>query len=375
MDRKIRILQCTAVLDMGGIENMIMSLYRNIDRESFAYDFVTGGGKEHYYYEDEIAALGGHVYRVPKRSISFIRHHTEFYKAVKNGNYDVLHFHSTNAYFTALEVLMARLAGVRAIIVHSHSTSDWRQKEKKHIILNHVAYIMLNALTAKRISCSKPAARWLFGGEKGVEIFPLPVKTIQYRYDKSKREQLRAEYGVSRKRVYAHAGRFSEEKNHVFLIECFRLIAEADKDAVLFLMGDGPTKSQIEAMVRYIGLDDKVTFFGNVNDMGNKLMAADIFVLPSKYEGFPTVVLEAQAAGLKCFVSDRVTDEICTTELVKQLPLEAGAGSWARELAAASLPDEEAKLHANDIIRERYDVETVAQKLEDMYRALSGRTT
>lgn len=370
MARIIRVLQSTAVLDMGGIENMIMSLYRSIDRDSFAYDFVTGGGKEHYYYEDEIESLGGHVYRVPKRSTSFLKHHLEFYKLVRQGNYDVLHFHTNNAYFTAMEVLTARLAGAKSIIVHSHSTSDWRQTNKKQGVLNHAAYLMLRLLAVKRISCSIPAARWLFGGENEVEIFPLPVNTAEYRCDKDKREQLREAYGVTGKRVYAHVGRFSEEKNHAFLIECFKLVAESDKDAGLFLLGDGPTKPQIEAMVRYIGLDDKVIFFGNVNDVGNKLIASDVFILPSKYEGFPTVVLEAQAAGLKCFVSDRVTDEICTTELVKQLPLESGPEAWAKELMNAKLPDMEMKLKTNDIIKEQYDVKVVVHRLEDMYRAL-----
>ncbi len=153
-------------------------------------------------------------------------------------------------------------------------------------------------------------------------------------------------------------------------MECFKYIAAEDDSAVLFLLGDGPTKPRIEKLVKGTDIEERVIFFGNVSDVGNKLMAADVFVLPSLYEGFPTVVLEAQAAGLKCFVSDIVTDEICTTELVKQLALESGAESWAKELADASLPDEESKLHANDIIREKYDAELVTHKLEDLYRRL-----
>ena len=373
MDRKIRILQCTAVLNVGGIQNMIMSLYRCIDKDAFAYDFLTGGGDEHYYYEDEIEALGGHVYRVPKRSSSFIKHHIEFYKAVKRGNYDVVHFHAINAYFTALEVLAARLAGAKAIIVHSHSTSDWRQKERKHGILNAAAQRMLKVMVMRRISCSLAAARWLFGEKDRVTIFPLPVDTAAYRYNADDRERLRAEYGVTGKRVYAHTGRFSEEKNHAFLIECFKKVVALDENAVLFLMGDGPTRQQIETLVRDKGLEDKVIFFGNVNDVGDKLKAADVFVLPSLYEGFPTVVLEAQAAGLKCFVSDRVTNEICTTDLVRQLPLDEGASYWAKELMSAKLCSAEEKLHANDAIRENYDTAVVTAKLEAMYRELSGR--
>ena len=373
MADKIKILQCTSVLNVGGVENMIMNLYRHIDRDSFAYDFITCGGDEHYYYQDEVESLGGHVYRVPKRSKSFIGHHVQFYKTVKRGRYDVVHFHATNSYFTALEVLMARLAGVKQIIVHSHSSSDWRQKERKHGALNAAAHKILRALVARRISCSIPAAQWLFGSAQGVEIFPLPVKTAEYLCDETSREALRAEYGVTGKRVYAHVGRFSEEKNHKFLIECFRVIVAADPDAVLFLMGDGPTRTQTEAMVKGTDIETKVIFFGNVSDVGAKLKAADIFVLPSLYEGFPTVVLEAQAAGLKCFVSDRVTSEICTTELVKLLPLEAGAENWAKTLMETGLTSPEDKIKANAAIAQRYDIAVVTHRLEDMYRSMAGR--
>lgn len=371
MSDKIRVLQCTAVLDMGGIENMIMSLYRNIDRDSFAYDFVTCGGDKHYYYEDEIAALGGNVYRVQKRSSSFIRHHTELYKVIKTGHYDVLHFHATNSYLTALEVLTAKLAGAKSIIVHSHSTGDLRQKEHVHTMLNAIAHRMLKALCTRRISCSIPAARWLFGSDRGVEVFPLPVRTEEFRVDAEERESLRQEYGVTGRRVYAHVGRFSEEKNHVFLIDCFRFIAAADESAVLFLMGDGPERAHIEELVRGTAIEDRVVFFGNVNDVGAKLKAADIFVLPSLYEGFPTVVLEAQAAGLKCFVSDKVTREICTTDLVKLLPLDKGADYWAKELMQAGPCDAETKLKTNDIIRDSYGIDVVTRRLEGIYRELA----
>lgn len=370
----IRILQCTPTLNTGGIENMLMKLYGGVDREHFSFDFMAVTSDAPYDYEETITERGGRIFRIPKRSESLPGHYLAIYRLLKHSDFDVIHFHTGNAFFCASEVLAARLAGKKKTVVYCHSTGDWRLQGKKQRLsyrfLSAIARRYLRRAVTIRAACSRPAAEWLYGESKGIRIFPLPIICADYRPDPTARESFRARYGFVGRRIYAHTGRFGEEKNHRFLLEVFRNISERDPDAVLFLMGDGPLKKPMEDYVRELGLGDRVIFWGNVRDVHEKLNAADVFLLPSRYEGYPTVVLEAQAAGLPCFVSNSVTDEIRVTDLVRQLPLSAGAEAWAEEIARTTLPTETEKCRYNEEVAGRYDLAHVVRELEEMYRGM-----
>jgi len=344
---------------------MIMRLYRQIDKKEFSFDFLTCGGDQKYYYEEEIQSLGGHIYRVPKRSVSFIKHHTEMIKLLKNSDYDVIHFHSTHSLFTALELLTVRLAGKRNIVVHSHNTSDLRVKNTGFVWKLAQKYLKTAPVC---LSCSKAAAEWLYGTTKGIDIFPLPVTCSNFQYHEEKRMELRKKMGLEDAIIISHVGRFSEQKNHPFLMEIVKEAVALNSNVYAFLMGDGPLKEEMEKKAREEGIQDHIIFWGNDQEVYNKLNASDVFVLPSLFEGLPTVVLEAQASGLPCLVADTVTDEIQETELVKMKSLEDGAKKWAIQLLEMAQNFTGNRIQYNEEIAQKYDIEQVTKTLADIYR-------
>lgn len=355
---------------------MLMKLYSALNRDSFSFDFMAVASDAPYYYEQEIADKGGRIFKVPKRSRSLIGHYISIYKLLKDSDFDVIHFHTGNAFFCASEVFAARSAGKKHIVVYCHSTSDWRisgNKQKlSYKMLSGLARIYMSHAVSVRAACSRPAAEWMFGGCNGVSIFPLPVDCNAYKYNAEQRESFRERYGLTGRKIYAHTGRFGDEKNHAFMLEVFKIICGREDNSIMFFIGDGPLRAAVKSRARELGIYDRIIFWGNVNDVYAKLNAADVFLLPSKYEGYPTVVLEAQAAGLPCFVSDSVTDEVCVTELVSMLPLDKGAEYWAERLMSAKLTLPDDKYRYNAEVAEHYDIGSVVEGLQNMYTELTG---
>ena len=194
---------------------------------------------------------------------------------------------------------------------------------------------------------------------------PLPVKCDALRFDPERQKKLKEEAGLTGKTVYLHVGRFMDVKNHVFLIQIFEELHRRQPDSVLLLVGDGELRPQIEEQAKAAGLSDSVRFLGNVSDVPDKMNLADAMIFPSKYEGFPTVLLEAQAAGLDCFASDSITPEIKLTDRIHWLSLEQSPAVWAEKiLVTKRKPDRAAD---NEPVKAKYDVSAVTRRLTELY--------
>ncbi len=361
----VRILHNLGSLNVGGAETMVMNIYRNINRKRFQFDFAVFGD-EKGVFEDEAVALGANIFHMTKRSESFRRSISDFYGIVKAGAYKAVHFHTQNAFITCIMALTAKIAGAKTIVVHSHSASDWRSKPL--VVLHKLFRPLLRLLTTTKLSCGEAAAEWLFGSKRGVQIIPLPVDCDKFLYSARLRKSLRDSNGINEETlVFSHIGRFSDVKNHDYLIDVFKEIVKVHPDSILLLMGDGELKAQTEAKVKTIGLSEKVVFCGNISNVYEKLIMSDAFLFPSKYEGFPTAVLEAQATGLPCFISDAITESIKRTSLVRRLPIEDGAKTWADCVLNSTIPTLEEKWAANKIISKDFDVLSVTELFEKVY--------
>lgn len=364
-NNKIRVLQVTGTLGLGGAETMVMNLYRSMDPQKIEFDFAVNG-KDHYYYENFIPSDRSTVYHITKRSESFCKHHIELYKIIKNNGYKTIHFHTQNAFTTSLQIIVARLAGVKNIIVHCHNTMDWRNK--KLLYLSKLFRPILCGLANYRLSCGEDAAKWLYGNNGRIEIIPLPVDCKKYRYSDSEYRMLKKGMGLSDTTVYTHIGRFSEVKNQSFVISIFRELLKSNPKSVLFLIGDGKMKEQIMEKAETMGIQEKIYFWGNIDDVHTKLKMTDVFLLPSLYEGFPTVVLEAQAAGVPCVISNTITPKIAITNLVEFLDISSGISPWVDVLKEYKEIPEIDKHKANDIIAQTYDISVVVRRIEEIYQ-------
>ena len=363
--KTIDVLHVVGTLNMGGAETMIINIMKNINLNEFKFDFVVAGDEEGYY-EKEAKRMGANIHHVTKRSTSFFKYYLEMYNIIKEYKYKIVHIHTQNAFLTSLAIFFIRLAGAKTVIVHSHNTNDWRGKNL--IYLHKIFRPILNKLSDIKLSCGKEATDWLYGRDKNAIIIPLPVNCRQFKYSVERKQALINDYKFQNKTIYAHVARFSEVKNHDFLIDLFSEINKVDENSILLLIGSGELMDSIKSKVNNYGLEKKVFFLGNVNDVYNKLIMADVFLLPSKYEGFPTVILEAQAAGLPCFISDSITNKIAITNLVNRIALTNTAKEWAEIILRVSKKYSKSREIYNSIISEKYDITVTVNKISEIYR-------
>ena len=184
------------------------------------------------------------------------------------------------------------------------------------------------------------------------------------RFEKRKdKATVRDELGIPKDAfVVGHVGRFSQEKNHVFLVDVFLGITRRKKNAFLLMIGDGSEKQKIEAMLEQNMLCGKYRILSNRIDVPDLMGTMDVFVFPSLYEGLGIVLIEAQKVGVPCFVSDCVPYAAKVSEQIEFLPFNTGADAWADKICKYDISCTSGK----DIPAE-WDMKNVIQKLERIY--------
>lgn len=324
----MRILHMIGRLEMGGSQNMVMSLYRAIDRGRIQFDFIVDCDEENVF-EKEIEQLGGRIFQLPKfNGINYKqvrRAWSIFFK--EHPEYKVLHSHIRS--YASLYLPIAKEYGLKTII-HSHNTSNG---DGIMAIAKKVLQYPLRFQADYFFGCSEIAGQWLFGKKivKSDRYYMLKnaVDMERFSYQQQMRERVRRNLKIKEDAlVIGHIGRMHPQKNHHFLIDCFHEIADIRKDARLILLGNGELWGEITNHIQRLGLEEKVLMVGIQKNSEDYLSAMDCFVLPSLHEGLPVVVVEAQANGLHCMVSDRVTKEVQLSELVQYLPISQGTALW-----------------------------------------------
>ena len=316
-------------MNAGGAETFLMKQYRRMDREKYQLDFCVNV-EERGYYDDEIEAMGGRIFRIPPKSQDFRKSLEALEAIVSENGYESVLCSSVKP-GTALELVAARKGGAKRLIYRSSNSSvDGGFKQKLlHLTVGQLA----KTVPTVKIAPSKEAAEYCFGKgciKKG-KAFLLHngIDTSVYRYSDETREAMRKEFGFTNEFVIAHVGRFSNQKNHSFLLDVFAEMLKINPDSVLMLVGTGELEDEIKQKAERLNITDKIRFLGVRSDVPKLLCAADVFVFPSFYEGMPNTVIEAQALSLHCVISDKITPEADITGLVEYLPLN-NAKHWAQ---------------------------------------------
>lgn len=364
----IKVLHVFGVLNYGGAESMMMNLYRKIDRTKIQFDFVVHGN-ESGNFADEIEKLGGVIYHCPKykvtNTIKYSNWWGNFFSSHKE--YTIIHSHVRST--ASVYIPIAKSYGLKTI-VHSHSTSNGKGMAS---ILKKIMQYPLRYQADYLFSCSEIAGKWLFGkkalSKSNYRQIPNAVDTIKFQYDDDQRRQRRADLGIMDSTiVFGHVGRFHPAKNHMFLLDVFSAIHNFNPNSLLLLVGDGELRSSIENRISELGLSDCVMLLGVQRDIPRLLQAFDVFLFPSKWEGLPVTVIEAQASGIPCFVSNTITRDVGITELVEYLPIDKGTDIWVRLL-------QNKKFDRKDVsaqIREAgFDINETAKLLTDFYTNLA----
>lgn len=325
----VRMLHIVGSMSPSGIGNFIMNAYRKLDKSKVQFDFIVHERRA-VSFEPEIEALGGRVYQVTRKSKNPLKNFLEIKRIVKEGNYQIV-FRHTDTATVAVDLLAAKLGGAARRIPHSHSTST--PHKKIHLFFQP----MLNAVSTDYFACSVKAGEWLYGRE-GFEVILNGIDAKAFTFSEQVREAVRAEEKLKEKLIFGHVGNLLPVKNHHFLLEVFASIVRQCNQAVLLLVGDGALREDLVQKAVGLGIHETVRFYGVRNDTDRLLQAMDLFFFPSYYEGMPIALVEAQAAGLPCLISEAVTDDVIVTDLVTKMQLPDQDGqSWSEEARRAMI--------------------------------------
>lgn len=369
MQQPIRILQLFTILNRGGAETNVMNYYRKLDKTKFQFDFVVHR-EEKGAYEDEILALGGKIFRFsnihPFQLENYKREIVQFFD---ENHYSIIHGQCSElGYFFYKE---AYKRGVPVIIAHGHNSKSkvdlkfpFRWFWKKRMMRYVNTYF----------SCGDEASIWLFGKQKAKEAFTMTnaIDSELFAYNVQSSQQIKKELNALESRNYIHVGRFNIQKNHQFLIEVFALLLQKNQNQKLFLVGEGELKAKIQEQLRVLGIEEKVIFLGSRNDVNALLQAMDVFLFPSLFEGLPVSLVEAQASGIQCVISDGIPKEaILIPENVTVISLKESAILWAEKINNLKVSP---KKDVSPAIKAKgYDIDANVRILEAKYTKLLQR--
>lgn len=370
MEQTIRVLHVLGTTEIGGAESRIMDLYRHMDRSRIQFDFLVHTG-EKGYYDDEINRLGGRIFRVPRfrlynyfsyrRAVkAFFREHHEF---------QVVQGHITST--AAVYLPIAKKAGVPITVAHARSAGVDKGIKGK---VTRWMRRNLSRRTDLMFTCSEIAGISVFGSravEEGKTIFiPNAIECSLFAYDENRRQKMRSELGLADNYVIGHVGRFHYAKNHEFLLRIFAELCrsyplEDGREYALLLLGEGALKESARELAGQLGIAHRVHFLGNRGNAYDYYQAMDYFVYPSRYEGLPGTMIEAQTSGLRCLMSDAICKEAVVTELVKTMSLADEPGKWAEYLFATARY--ERKSHRQQMEEAGFDVDGQARIMAGFY--------
>lgn len=376
----IRILHVTGGMPRAGAETWLMNILRNIDRDNFKMDFLVHTTDE-CAYDKEIRALGSNIISI---ELSTPWKYGSSFKQVlrKNGPYDIVHSHPHH--FSGYVLRLAEQEGVPVRIAQSHLNSS--SLESKSSLYRRL-YIALTKRWIQKYAtvglAASDQALWdLFDKTSDTDprwqLLYYGINLGDFR-DTVGSAAVRAELGIPWDAfVVGHVGRFHPQKNHHFIVDIAVEIAKREPKMCLLLLGEGSLMPDIKQKLINKGLAHNVIFTGSRPDVARIMLGAmDTFLFPSLYEGLGIVLLEAQAAGLPCIISDVIPEEAdVVTPLMQRLSLSEPASVWAENvLATSKTASNIAQPEALELMEKSFfNIETSRKTLERIYRVCCNKS-
>lgn len=303
---KLKVCHFVSGLKSGGVETMIYNYCKEIGNIYYDWYIV-------YQHEpskkniDEFERLEFKFKRVPSKVKYPIRNFIETYKYIKDNKFDVVHCHMT--LMNVFPLFAAKLLGVKTRICHSHN-SDVRKKNISFLFLEKVLKKLCIDFSTDLVACGNDAGKYMYNNRR-FSILNNAMEIDKYKFNKKTRDEIRKKLGIKEDEVVlGHIGRFAKQKNHFFLIDMYKKYISINSNSKLILIGDGELKEEIVRLVEENNLEKNVIFTGIVNNTHEYYSAFDAFLLPSLWEGFPVVSVEAQISGVTCFLSETI-DKRC----------------------------------------------------------------
>lgn len=370
MTEMVKVLQIGMTKNWGGLETYLLQQFDNIDRNKIEYDFVNITGEYKIVEEEKIINSGSLIYNICSRHKNPLRHYWQWIQLLKKISkiYKAIVLNS-NSLVYVFPLFIAKIFGIPVRIIHSHNAGYENEPGILRKVLVAFNKILLKFSATDYWACSKKAGEWMFGKNRKFTIIHNAIESKKYKFNSEKRDNLRKALNFENKFVVGHVGRFSYQKNHKFLINIFYELQKIESNSVLMLVGDSvnDNKFLLEAkkQVKRLNIENKVLFLGMRNDVPDLMQAMDCFVFPSLFEGLGIVAIEAQAAGLKCYLSDVIPNEVKITNLVNFVSLKEDAKYWAKKILSNTSYIR--KDMTDEIKKAGYDIKTEIKKIEKFY--------
>lgn len=369
--KKIKVLQYVSCMNRAGAETLLMNIYRNIDREKFEFHFISHK-KEECDYDEEIKKLGGKVIFLERPSLKTINNYKNDFKNIVDeyGPYDVIHTHMQ--LINGLILKIAKDCKIKNRVCHAHLNGDYTADGIFRYIYRKYSKYLIKENTTYRIACSDESGKYLYDGKKfkllnnAIDLKKFDCGNIYINY---LNKEFDLNYNIKK---IAHIGRFVEAKNHKFIIKVFSELIKKEKNYRLFLCGEGPLKNEIENIVKELKIEEYVYFIGVRDDINKILLSSDLYFMPSILEGLPVALIEAQAAGCECVISDNIPESSDVgIGIVKRLSLNSEIDEWVKEIDRSiknkKVNFEEIKLK---MIESGFDLEKNTETLMKIYEGV-----
>lgn len=362
----IKVLCIVASMNTGGAETFLMKILRSIDTKKFKLDFCVSEDKKGFY-DDEIIKLGGEIYKITPKTKGIYKFIKELSNVIRKNNYDcVIRIGASS--LVSIDLWVAKLCKVKCRILRSSNAGTI--KGKKHDLFNYIFRIPLTSVANVKIAPSMLAAEYTFSPKIAHNesiILNNGLDIEKFKFNEQKRMKIRKKLNIDNYTVIGHIGRFNIQKNHEYLLKVFRAYIHYNNNAILLLIGCGELEDKIKHEVKKLKLEDKVLMLGTRDDINFLMMAMDILIFPSFFEGMPNVVIEAQSTGLPCLISDKITPEVQITDLVYLRSIEEHPDNWAKYINdILSSCNKSREIYSTIMITKEYDIKSVTKKLEEI---------
>ncbi len=363
MEKQIRVLMLVPNLRVSnGVASYAMSYYRSLDHKKVRMDFACYWDIESPYFQ-EIEEQGDRIFFLPPVK-KIIEHLKNCKKIILEGGYDVVHDNSVLITYPMMK-LAKKYVPVRILHSHNSKLGETKKKEKRNAFFLPRLRRQANAYAA----CSDLAAKAMFG-DADYERLPNVVDAEIYTYDPLVRDRVRSEMDAVGKKVIATVGRAANQKNPFFALDVFDIVAEREPDSEYWWIGSGPLDQKVAEYAKGLRHGDRVRLLGSRNDVKELYQAADLFFLPSLFEGLPVTVLEAQAMGLPCIISDSVTREVVYTDLVTFVSLSDSKDKWVDVIKTQLGRIPARRTYIEELKRSAFSTQNAGERLSGYYKAL-----
>lgn len=350
----------------GGVQSLIWNYYEQMDSKEIVFDFIVHNN-EMKGFEQRFIEKGSKIYYVPPKRQNIFAHIQGINSVLKETKYDIIHTHQD--FLGYISLLLACFNHVKVRIVHSHKANLQENMIKR--MQRKILTGFVKVLSTDLFACGKQAAIWTYGKKAfdngKVYVLNNAVNPQEYLFSKDKRSLTREKLGISDTTfVIGNVARFTYQKNHEFLIQCFEEVVNLERDVLLILAGDGELLEAVKSTVENKKLLDKVLFLGARSDIPDLLQAMDVFVLTSRFEGLPVTMVEAQISDLSCVVSDSITNEIEINRKTTYVCLKEDYSKWASFILGVDRNDRQ-----NRLLETRkcgFDINTESGKLVIYYK-------